>query len=125
VSEEEAELWDHYQNVIQTRVPQAETGRAEEAFLDCVRLLGNVRMRAVKEASALALAEGTAGLRPGQIAAIARARLEAGFVEETPEDEPANAGADLFLQDHENNLRLFSTEIERSRSDQGRSAQTP
>ena len=36
VSEDESELFEHLQEVLQTRIPLQETGQAEEAFLDCV-----------------------------------------------------------------------------------------
>jgi DNA primase len=118
VTEEDSWLWDHYQEVLQTRIPVAETGQAEAAFLDCVDRLEGVRLRAVKEASALALAEGEAGVRPGQVASIARARLGAGTDEEAIEDAQAEAAAYQLLEDTENGLRLFRRLIESSRSDQ-------
>jgi hypothetical protein len=75
-------------------------------------------MRAVKEASALALAEGEAGVRPGQVAAIARAKLGAGENEGDDGDIEAEALASQLLEDTENGLRLFKPLIEGSRSDQ-------
>ncbi|MPZ47858.1 MAG: DNA primase [Dehalococcoidia bacterium] len=124
VSEEDDELREHYLKVVQTRV-LIETEQAEVAFLNCVEGIRQARMRAVKEASALALAEGVAGVRPGQIAAIARARLEAGLTEDT-EDEAASAAADLFLEDNQNSLSLYRRLIESSRSEQaGRRSEDP
>jgi hypothetical protein len=76
-------------------------------------------MRAVKEASALALAEGEAGVKPGQVASIARARLGAGEPEEADADEQAELVASQLLEDTENGLRLFRRLIEGSRTDQG------
>jgi hypothetical protein len=76
-------------------------------------------MRAVKEASALALAEGEAGVRPGQVASIARARLGEGESEEEDADEQAEFVASQLLEDTENGLRLFRRLIEGSRTDQG------
>jgi hypothetical protein len=75
VTEDDEGLWEQYQLVLATRAPQLETGQGEEAFLNCVASLEQVRMRAVKEASTLAIAEGEAGIRPGQVASIARSRL--------------------------------------------------
>ena len=75
-------------------------------------------MRAVKEASALALAEGEAGVRPGQVASIARARLGAGSTEDATEDDEADAVASQLLEDMEAGLRFHRRLIEGSRSDQ-------
>jgi DNA primase len=118
VTEEDSWLWEHYQEVLQTRIPLSETAQVEVAFLDCVDRLEQVRLRAVKEASALALAEGEAGVRPGQVASIARARLGAGTEEDAVEDAQAEAAASQLLEDTENGLRLFRRLIESSRSDQ-------
>jgi DNA primase len=125
VREEDAALWEHYEKVMATRIPMSEIAQLEVAFLDCVARMEQARIRAVKEASALALAEGLAGVRPGQVAAIARAKLEAGLAEGV-EDEAALAAADLFLEDHENSLNLHRRLLESSRSDQpGRQPQDP
>jgi DNA primase len=118
VSEEESELWELYQAVMQANLPVIETNEAESAFLDCVLRLKHAKIRAVKEASALALAEGEAGVRPGQVASIARARLEAGNAEETSEDEATAIAASQLLQDMEAGLRFHRRLIEGSRSDQ-------
>ena len=118
-SEEESELWEHYQGVLATSTPQIDMGQARPAFLNCVARLERARMRSVKEASALALVEGEAGVRPGQVASIARARLEAGQRGEAIEDETAEAVASLLLEDTEAGLRLFNPRfIEDSHSDQ-------
>jgi DNA primase len=105
--EEDGGLWEHYQEVMETRIEVHETAQAEAAFLDCVGRLEQARMKAVKEASALALAEGVAGVRPGQVASIALARLEAGTTEEAPEDEEAEAVASLLLKDTIAGLNLY------------------
>jgi DNA primase len=119
LTEEATELWEHYQRVLQTRIPVSETEQVEVAFLDCVARLEQGRMRAAKEASALALAEGEAGVRPGQVASIARARLGAGNAEEQREDLPdrqadaeAEALASRLLEDMEAGLRIHRRLIE-------------
>jgi len=118
VSEDESELFEHLQEVLQTRIPVQETGQAEEAFLDCVGRLEQGKMRAVKEASALALAEGVAGVRSGQVAAIAHGRLETGnAIEDSGDDEEAHAVAQLLLEDTEAGLKLYRPLIEGSRPD--------
>ena len=117
VSEEESELWELYQAVMVANLPIIETNEAEAAFLDCVLRLQHVKIRAVKEASALALAEGQAGVRPGQVASIARARMEAGTAEETSGDEATASAASQLLQDMEAGLRFHRRLIEGSRSD--------
>jgi hypothetical protein len=106
VSEDESWVWEHYQSVLATRIPVTETAQAEVAFLDCVARLQEVKMRAVKEASGLALAEGIAGVQPGQVASIARARMETGVSGDSPE-EAAEVAASLLLEDTENSRRLF------------------
>jgi hypothetical protein len=118
VLEDEAGLWEQYQSVLQMATPQIEMGSAEEAFSVCVRGLEEVRMRAVKEASALALAEGSAGVRLGQVASIARARMETGESEENIEDSATDTAASLLLADTENGLRLFERSNDSPRSDQ-------
>jgi DNA primase len=125
VTEEDGFLWEHYQAVLATRLVMSETVQAEEAFLDCVDRLEQVRMRAVKEASALALAEGEAGVRPGQVASIARAKLGAGSSEEAMEDGQADAVASQLLEDMEAGLRFHRRLIEGTRSDPARIAQEP
>jgi DNA primase len=104
--DEEIGLYDHYMEVLDTRLVVTETAQVEAAFLSCVALLEKARMRAVKEASALALAEGEAGVRPGQVASIALARLEAGSNEEAPEDDELEAVASLLLRDTIASLNL-------------------
>ena len=106
-AEEDYELLEHYREVLETRLIVTETAQVEEAFLSCVALLEKARMRAVKEASALALAEGEAGVRPGQVASIALARLEAGKNEDALEDgEAEEAVASLLLKDRFAGLNL-------------------
>jgi DNA primase len=117
VSEEEYELWEHQQKILELQIPMDEMAQVEVAFLDCMQRLEQVRMRAVKEASALALAEGEAGVRPGQVASIARARLGAGSTEENIEDLQADAVASQLLEDMEAGLRFHRRLIEGSRSD--------
>jgi hypothetical protein len=118
VSEEETELWDHYQSVMGINLPIIETEEAEKAFLDCVQRLEHAKIRAVKEASALALAEGEAGVRPGQVASIARARMGAGNNEETTEDAQTASVASQLLEDMEAGLRFHRRPIDGSRFDQ-------
>jgi DNA primase len=117
VLEEESELWEHYQAIIGVDLPIIETEEAEKAFLDCVQRLEHAKIRAVKEASALALAEGEAGVRPGQVASIARARMEAGNSEETSEDAQTENVASQLLEDMEAGLRFHRRLIEGSRPD--------
>ncbi|HEX5367819.1 MAG TPA: DNA primase [Dehalococcoidia bacterium] len=118
VSEEEGELWEHYQSIVATRIPFTETAQLRQALLDCVERLQRGTIKAVKEASALALAEGEAGVRPGRVASIARARMGAGIAEETVEDGPAEAVASQLLEDMEAGLRFHRRLIEGSRPDQ-------
>ena len=122
ISEAEEGLWEHLQAVLQTQTPQIEIGKALEAFLNCVAALEQSRMRAVKEASALALAEGEAGVRPGQIAAIARARMETGRSEEPQEDDAEVNAVSLLLEDTDVGLRLFNRRL--SEDDQPYEAET-
>jgi DNA primase len=125
ITEEDGDLWEHYQNVSGTRLLMSETAQAEAAFLDCVDRLEQVRMRAVKEASALALAEGESGVRPGQVASIARAKLGAGSSEEAMEDGQADAVASQLLDDMEAGLRFHRRLIDGARSDPARIAHEP
>ena len=118
ITEEEEVLWEHYQGILNTRLPFTETTQMEKAFLDCVDRLERVTIKAVKEASALALAEAEAGVRPGQVASIARARMGAGNTEETTEDADTNAVASQLLEDMEAGLRFHRRLIEGPRSDQ-------
>jgi hypothetical protein len=83
-------------------------------------------MKAVKEASALALAEGEASLStgasregPGQAAAIAKVRWEAGTPQEAPEEGPDEVVASQLLQDMEAGLRFHQRLIDSSRGVQG------
>jgi hypothetical protein len=118
ISEEDSELWEQLQRVNETRIPVNDTEQLRAAFLDCVERLQHARIRAAKEASALALAEGEAGVRPGQVASIARARLAAGRIEgEAPEDGAAETAASQLLDDMEAGLRLHRPLIEASRPD--------
>jgi hypothetical protein len=80
--------------------------------------LERVTIRAVKEASALALAEAEAGVRPGQVASIARARMGAGNAEETIEDADTFAVASQLLEDMEAGLRFHRRLIEGPSTDQ-------
>jgi hypothetical protein len=82
-------------------------GKAEEAFLSCVAGLEKARIRAVKEASALALVEGEAGVRPGDVASIAREWLEAGRTEPEEADTPEGAVASLLFEDTRVGLTMF------------------
>jgi DNA primase len=109
---EEEGLWEHFQEVLQTHTPQIEMGKAEEAFLDCVALLQDSRMRAAKEASALALAEEEAGVRPGRVATIAWQRL-AGHNEESA-DEAVESAAATLLEDMRAGQRYHRQRIEDS-----------
>jgi DNA primase len=118
VTEDEPGLGEHLQAILQARLPALETSQLEAAFLDCVRRLEQGRIRLVKEASALALADGVAGVRPGQVASIARTRWEAGTEEDSSEDATESAVASLFLDDMEAGLRFHRGLIERSRPDQ-------
>ena len=117
VLEEEGALYEHYVAVTGTRIPFSETEQLERAFLDCVERLRRYTIRTVKEASALALAEGEAGVRPGQVASIARARLGAGTTEELEEDHEASAVASQLLEDMEAGLRFHRRSIEGYRPD--------
>ncbi|HWO72569.1 MAG TPA: DNA primase [Dehalococcoidia bacterium] len=117
---EDSELRAQYETVMALRVPVAETAQAEKAFLDCVRRLQHARMRAVKEASALALAEGEAGVRPGRVASIARARMGAGNAEESSEDGQAESVASQLLEDMEAGLRFHRSLIEGIRPEPNR-----
>jgi hypothetical protein len=83
-------------------------------------------MKAVKEASALALAEGEASLStglsregPGQVAAIAKAKWEAGTPEEASEERLDEIVASQLLQDMEAGLRFHQRLIDSSRGTQG------
>ncbi len=105
-ADEDIGLLEHYREVLNTRVIVTETAQVEAAFLSCVSFLEKARMRAVKEASALALAEGEARVRPGQVAEIALARLEAGISEDASEDDEAEAVASLLLKDTIASLNL-------------------
>jgi DNA primase len=149
IDEEEIELWEHLNTVLATRIPllervdvdqmaagvteidasetaseaaQVDIRELEETFSDCVARLERVRMRAVKEASALALADGEAGVRPGQVASIARNRLEAGTSEDAEADEQAEDLASRLLQDMEAGLAFHRRLIEGSRSDRSGSS---
>jgi len=116
-SEEETELWEHLQEVLKTRMHISEMQQAQEAFLDCVGRLEQGKMKAVKEASALALAEGVAGVRSGHVVAIARARQETGTAQEGNGDQLEEAAASLLLEDTEAGLKLYRPLIEGSRPD--------
>src|SRR5439155_15357937 len=93
VAEDEAGLWEQHLRIFATKLPEFETIVSQQAFLDCMARLEQARMKEVKEASALALAEGEAGVRPGQVASIARARWEAGQTEENLADDPESVAA--------------------------------
>ncbi len=117
ITEEEEVLWEHFQAILGTRLPFTETTQMEKAFLDCVDRLERVTIKAVKEASALALAEAEAGVRPGQVASVARARMGAGNAEETIDDADTFAVASQLLEDMEAGLRFHRRLIEGPRSD--------
>jgi DNA primase len=126
VQEEDEGLWEHYLDVIGTRIPVSETAQVEVAFLDCMDRLEQARMRAVKEASALALAEGETRVRPGQVASIARSKLGAGMAEDAEMDADAEAVASQLLEDMEAGLRFHRRLIETSHPDQaGRQPEAP
>jgi hypothetical protein len=128
-ADEDDGLLEHYREVLETRLVVTETAQVEAAFLSCVAFLEKARMRSVKEASALALAEGEAGVRPGQVASIALARLEAGNNEDALEDDEAEAVASLLLKDTIASLNLHrrddQTAADPDRSGMGSSQQTP
>jgi hypothetical protein len=119
VSEEEPWLWEQHQRIVATLIHVSDTESVKAAFLDCVARLERAKMKAVKEASALALAEGEASLsyggssregRPGDAAAIARAQWEAGTREEAFEDTADSSIEGLasqLLKDTEAGLRMF------------------
>ncbi len=109
---EEPWVLEQYAKVLATRIPMVETSQAEEAFLDCVARLRTARMKFAKEASAMALAEGESGASPGQVASIARARLEAGESKEADLDIQTETLASRLLQDMEAGLQFHRREIE-------------
>jgi DNA primase len=132
VTEEDAPLWEHYQRVLATLIHVSDTAAVKAAFLDCVARMEQARMKAVKEASALALAEGEASLStgkaldprvtPGQVAAIARDRWEAGNAHEAPEDSldaSLEGLASQLLHDTEVGLRFHRRLIDSSQGNQG------
>ncbi len=108
---------EQYAKILATRIPMLETSQAGEAFLDCVARLRTARMKFAKEASAMALAEAESGASPGQVASIARARLEAGESKEADLDIQAETLASQLLQDMEAGLLFHRREIEGSRPD--------
>ena len=116
VSEDEGDLWEHLQAVLATRIAANEGAQAEEAFLDCVWRLEMDRMKSVKEASFLALAEEEPGVRAGDVAARARAMLAEGISEGAEGNDPAEAVALRFLNDNGAGLVLNRRLIEYSRS---------
>ena len=65
----------------------------------------------------MALAEGEPGASPGQVASIARARLEAGESKEADLDIQAETLASQLLEDMEAGLLFHRREIEGSRPD--------
>ena len=105
---------EQYTKVLATRIPVRETSQAEEAFLDCVARLRTARMKFAKEASAMALAEGEAGAQSGQVASIARARLETGESKEADLDIQTDTLASQLLQDMEAGLRFHGQVTEGS-----------
>jgi DNA primase len=117
-TEDEEALWEPLQAILATKIPFSETAQLEKAFLDCVERLERVTIRAVKEASALALAEAEAGVEPGKVASLARAKMGAGKAEETIEDADTVAVASQFLEDMEAGLRFHRRLIEGPNSDQ-------
>ncbi len=118
---EDSPVWEHYSHVFGTRLLFAETSEAQAAFLNCVDRLEEVRMKSVKEASALALAEEEAGIRPGQVAAIARTRWEAKDAEDATDDAPESAVADRLLEDMAAGQRFHQRLIEKHRHEPGKS----
>jgi hypothetical protein len=125
-SDDEGDSWlrEHYRKVRETRLYMSETAQVEAAFVDCVARLETARMKAVKEASALALAEGEVGVRPGHVASIAHARLEAGNHEDASEDDQATTLASQLLKDMEAGLLFHRRQSEGARPDQSGSRST-
>jgi hypothetical protein len=126
ILETEVGLWDAFQRVRETSLAHLnEMTIAQAAFLDCLARLQQARMKAVKEATALALAEGeaslstTANLRTGEVAALARATWEAGGDQEANEDDRVSAVASQLLQDTQAGLRVHERSIESSRGGRG------
>jgi DNA primase len=126
VFEEEIGLWEAYQRIVSTQIHVSEMAAVRAAFLDCLARLQQARMKAVKEASAMALAEGEASLStglsregPGQVAAIAKAKWEAGTPEEASEERLDEIVASQLLQDMEAGLRFHQRLIDSSRGAQG------
>ena len=126
ISEEEIGLWEAYQRIVSTQIHVNEMAAVRAAFLDCLARLQQARMKAVKEASALALAEGEASLSegpsregPGQVAAIAKAKWEAGTPDEASEERLDDIVASQLLQDMEAGLRFHQRLIDSSRGAQG------
>ncbi|HXH21658.1 MAG TPA: DNA primase [Dehalococcoidia bacterium] len=129
-TEEEIWLWEAQKRIDSTLVHVTELEAVKAAFSDCLARLEQARMKAVKEAGALAIAEGEASLSsgpsrrgPGQVAAIAKARWEAGPNSEAPEDGQDEASpeglASQLLQDMEAGLRFHQRLIDSSRGNQG------
>lgn len=112
ISEEDDAIWEGYLALSSIRVPFVDMEELERAFLDCVDRLEQVTIKAVKEASALALAEAEAGVRPGQIASLARARMGAGSTEEILDDVQTDTAASQLLDDMEAGLRFHRRLIE-------------
>jgi DNA primase len=116
-TEEEEGLWEPLQLILATKIPFSEPELLGKAFVDCVERLERVTIRAAKEASALALAESEAGVQPGKVASLARARLGAGKAEDTIEDADTLAAASQFLEDMEAGLRFHRRMSEGANSD--------
>lgn len=106
IREEDGALWQHFQRILETRITLTETSQQEEAFLDCIARLQHARMKAVKEVSTLALAEGEVRVKPGQVASIARARMTAIVDEDATSDEETSQVASRLLEDMEAGLQF-------------------
>jgi DNA primase len=125
--EGEPVLGEHLQRIMSLQLPVNDTETIKAAFIDCVARLEQARMKAVKEASSLALAEGEASLsiahdvvRPGEAVAIARARWEAGTQQqEAPDESPDEQVASQLLQDMEAGLRFHRRFIDAPKGNQG------
>jgi DNA primase len=119
IHEEDGAIWEHFQRVQETRIPTTETSELEEAFLDCVARLRLARMKAIKEASALALAEGEARTRPGQVASFAHSQLGPGSLEDATADESTREVATQLLDDMEAGLRFHQRPQDQQGSGKG------
>jgi DNA primase len=132
VSEDEPWLFEQKARIDSTLIHVIDTDSVKAAFSDCVARMEQARMKAVKEASALALAEGEASLshvlpaqrgRTGEAAAIAKAQWEAGTGREAladADDTSLEGLASQLLKDTEAGLRRFHRSlVDSSHGNQG------